>query len=226
MNVAFRVTRVARIVRHHADRRAGPVQLVQQLHHRLAALRIEVTGGLVGEQHDRFAGDGARHGDALLLAAGKLAGEVLGAVRHPDALERLADALAPLGRGHAPVGERQLDVLEDRQVADQIEALENEPDLAVAHAGAIAGRKVGNGLAVQPVLAARGRVEQPENRQQRGLAASRWAADRHVFALGDLEIDVGERVRFDFVCQEDLGDRFQLDNVGCHLNLSVTAMQV
>ena len=40
--------------------------------------------------------------------------------------------LPALGRLHAAVGERQLDVLEHRQVADQVEALEDEADLAVA----------------------------------------------------------------------------------------------
>ena len=39
---------------------------------------------------------------------------------------------APLGRLHPAVGQRQLDVLEHGQVADQVEALKDEPDLPVA----------------------------------------------------------------------------------------------
>ena len=38
---------------------------------------------------------------------------------------------------HAAVGERQLDVLVDREVADQVERLEDEADLPVADAGAL-----------------------------------------------------------------------------------------
>ena len=64
------------------------MQLAQQIHHRFAALRIEVAGRLVGEQDERLAGDGARDGDALLLTARQLAGQVLRAVRHADAFER------------------------------------------------------------------------------------------------------------------------------------------
>jgi hypothetical protein len=66
----------------------GAVQFPQQLHHRLAVLRVEVAGRLVGEQDERVAHQGARHRDALLLAARELAGQVLGAVRHPHLLER------------------------------------------------------------------------------------------------------------------------------------------
>ena len=127
---------VARIVRDHADRGAGLVQLLEQVHDGFAALRIEVARRLVGEQDERLAGDGAGDGDALLLAAGELARQMLRAMRHADALERRLDALLALGRAHAAVGERQLDVLEDGEIADQVEALKDEPDLAVAHARA------------------------------------------------------------------------------------------
>ena len=76
-------------------------------------------------------GDRAGHGDALLLSAGQLAGQMLGAMRHADPLERVAARAVALGGAHAAVGQRQLDILEHRQVANQIEALEDEPDLAV-----------------------------------------------------------------------------------------------
>src|SRR5688572_12706597 len=67
VNVSRRVRGVARVVRHHADRGAGLVQLLEEVHHRLAVLRVEVAGGLVGQQDRRLATDRARDGDALLL---------------------------------------------------------------------------------------------------------------------------------------------------------------
>ena len=73
------------------------VQLLEQVHHRFAVLRVEVAGRLVGEQDRRLAAHGAGDGDALLLTAGELAGQVLGAVRHADALERRGHALLALG---------------------------------------------------------------------------------------------------------------------------------
>ena len=160
---------------------------------------------------DGVAGDRAGDGDALLLTAGELAGQVLGAMRHADLLERRHHALLALGRLHAAIGERQLDVLVDGEVANQVEALEDEPDLAVAHARALGERQVGDRLAVQDVLALGRRVEQAEDRQQRRLAAARRPGDRDVLAALDLEVDPGERVRLDFVGEEDLRDAVEVD---------------
>src|SRR5207249_2536118 len=101
---------------------------------------------------ERFAGDGPRHGDALLLPAGQLARQMFGAMRHADTFERRRDALPPLARGHSAIGEGKLDVLEDTQIADQIEALEDETDLAITNARALGGREVGHGPVVQEVF--------------------------------------------------------------------------
>jgi hypothetical protein len=65
----------------------------QELHHGVAVLGVEVARGLVGEEHGRGAGEGAGDGDALLLAAGELGGQVLGAVAHADLLEGLGHAV-------------------------------------------------------------------------------------------------------------------------------------
>src|SRR5262245_43403892 len=63
---------VPRIVGDHAQGRAVAVELGEQLHHLRAVLAVEVAGGLVGEQDQRLADDGARDCDALLLTAGEL----------------------------------------------------------------------------------------------------------------------------------------------------------
>ena len=132
------------------------MQLAQQLHDRFAALRIEIARRLVGEQNDRLARDRARHGDALLLSARELARQMFRPMRHAHAFERLGDALAALGRPHAAIGERQLDVLEHGEIADQIEALEDEPDLAIADARALrsaaARRRAGRSARTSPCV--------------------------------------------------------------------------
>src|SRR5262245_35865301 len=157
---ALGVAREPRIVRDHADRAALLVQVAQQVHHGLAVRRVQVSGRLVREQDQRVAGERAGHGDALLLAARELARQVLRAVRHAHALERLADPAPPLHRRHAAVRERQLDVLVYRQVADQVEALEDEPDLAVADPRPLGETQALDRLAVEPVLAVGRGVEQ------------------------------------------------------------------
>src|SRR5262249_43822361 len=122
------------------------------IHHGFTASRIEVSGRLVREQDQRFAGDRARDGNALLLTAGELAREVLRAMRHADPLQRRFDALLALRRLHTAISERQLAVLEHRQIANQVEALEDEPDLAVAHARPLRRRKLRDRTAVEEIL--------------------------------------------------------------------------
>jgi len=63
VDVALGVTRISRIVRDDADRGARLVQLVQEIHDCLAALRVEISRGLVGEEDQRFAGDRTGDGD-------------------------------------------------------------------------------------------------------------------------------------------------------------------
>ena len=50
VNLALCVRGKTRVVSHHADGRALAVQLLQQLHHRFAIARIQVSGGLISQQ--------------------------------------------------------------------------------------------------------------------------------------------------------------------------------
>src|SRR5262245_26724104 len=187
------------------------MEFSHQVHHRLAALRIEISSGLVGEENQRLAGHGARYGDTLLLTARQLARQMLRAMRHADAFERRLHALAAFSAAHAAVGERQLHVLEDAQVANQVEALEDEANLPISDAGALGGAEVRHLPGIQRVGALRWRVEQPEDREQRRLAAARRSRDGDVLAALNCHVDARQRVRFDFVGQKDFRDPLQLD---------------
>src|SRR6185369_13955076 len=211
VNRTLRVPREAGIVGHHADRGPFLVQLFQQLHHRLGVPRVKVAGRLVGEQDRRLAHHRAGHRDALLLTARELRRVVLHPVRHADPLQGLLHALLALLRRHAAIGQRQLDVLVHRQVADQVERLEDETDLLVPDPRPLRERQGRDLLRVQHVLAVRRRVQKAEDRQQCRLAAAGRAGDRHVLAVADLQVDPGQRVGLDFVGQEDLGDSIEVD---------------
>ena len=167
MNGAIGVLREMGVVRHHADGCAAGVQLLQQIHHRFAVARIKVPGRLVREQDGRLARERARHGDALLLTTGELARQMFGAMRHADAFERAVRKGLAFARGHPAIGQRQLDILENRQVADEIETLKNETDFAISDAGAFRKREVGDFAALECVAAIGRRIEQSENREQR-----------------------------------------------------------
>ena len=109
-----------------------------RFHDSLAIGGIQVPGGLVGQQDGRIAAERARHRHALLLTARKLRRIVLDAVRHSDALQCVVHPLLAFGRGHPAIGQRQLHVFVDGEIANQIERLENESDLPVADTRALA----------------------------------------------------------------------------------------
>ena len=91
VNRAIGVLGKTRVMRHHADGRAGGVQFLEQIHDRFAIARIEISGRFVREKDRRFAGQSAGHGDTLLLAAGELARQMFRAVAHSNAFERFGD---------------------------------------------------------------------------------------------------------------------------------------
>src|SRR5687767_4330669 len=97
---------------------------------------------------------------------------MLSTMAHPDPLEPILHPLLPLSRWHVPVGERQLHVLVDGQVTDQVERLEDEPDLAVADQRSLAGRHGRDAITHQPVLAGRWRIEEAQDREQSRLPAA------------------------------------------------------
>ena len=75
---------------------------------------------------------GARHGDALLLAARQLPGLVRQALAQADALQHRARPALGVGGADAANQRRHHDVLERREVRQQMVELEDEADLAVA----------------------------------------------------------------------------------------------
>jgi hypothetical protein len=69
--------------------------------------RVQVARRLVGEQERRRAGQRARHGDPLLLAAGQPARLMRQARREADRSEQVLGAPRRCGLGHAGDEQRQ-----------------------------------------------------------------------------------------------------------------------
>ena len=73
------------------DERGHPLGLhhgTQQPHDLLRRLRVELAGGLVGQQHLRAAGQRPGDRDPLLLASGQLARPLPGVLTEPDDVQR------------------------------------------------------------------------------------------------------------------------------------------
>ena len=172
------------------------VQALEDAHDLDAGARVEVAGGFVGQDDRRLVDQRAGDGDALLLAAGELVRHVVIALAEPDRVERRQRALVPLGGLEAvlrAVEQRQLDVVERGRARQQVEALEHEADLLVAHARQLVLRRLGHVLAVEHVLTGRRPIEAAGDVHERRLAGAGRPGDGDELALLDVERHAAQR---------------------------------
>ncbi len=156
--------------------------------HLEAELGVEVGERLVHQHERRLDDDGARDGDALLLAAGELAGELVFLALEADQGDRLVDAARRLGLRHAAHHQAEADVLAHRHVREQGVVLEHHAEAALLRAERV------DAAFVEPDAAA-GRGQEPGDAVQRGrLAAAGGAKQGDELALLDRQRDVAERV--------------------------------
>ena len=168
------------------------VQLLQDLHHLLAAGGVECAGGFVGQDHAAAVHERTRDRHALLLPARELARAVLHAVFQAQPGEQCGGACAALRRGHAGVHGRHLDVAARRQVAQQVVALEDETEVAAPQRRERIGVERVRLAPGHAVAAAGGPVQAAQDVHQRGLARARLADDGNHLARTDVEVDVLE----------------------------------
>ena len=115
---------------HHHHGHAFVRQFDHDVQHFVDHFRIERRSRFIEQHGDRIHAQRAGDGDALLLAAGQLTGELVGMGGEADALQQLQALLA---RGGLVALEhfhlRQRQVVDDRQVREQLEVLEHHADL-------------------------------------------------------------------------------------------------
>src|SRR3954465_9369285 len=107
-----------------------------------------------------MSGKCAGNRNALLLSAGKLRRIMPDAVRHAHTFKRFHHPRLAISRGHSlPVSEWKFDILIDREIADQIETLKDEPDLLIANPRARAEVEVFDSLPIQLILPGSRRIQ-------------------------------------------------------------------
>ncbi len=119
-------------MRDHDDGGTLAIEPLQQVHDLAAVLGVEIAGGFVGENQRRIGDHRPRHRDALLLAARELRRAVAGAVGDADLGQDRRHPRTPFRSGDIVIEQREFDVLEDAQFVDQVKALEDEADVALA----------------------------------------------------------------------------------------------
>jgi hypothetical protein len=89
--------------------------------------------------------------------------------------------------------------------------LEDETDFAIANARALREGKIRDLVTFQRVTAIGRSIQQTEYRKQRCLAATGRSRNGNIFALTNIEMNSGKRVRFYFVSEKHLGDATEPD---------------
>jgi len=91
---------------------------------------VEIAGGFIGKQKGGLGGKSPRQGNALLFAAGELAGEMREPVPEPYRLQSVRGTGACLGK--AGKLQRHCDVFQRRHGWDQVKGLEDNADFFAA----------------------------------------------------------------------------------------------
>jgi hypothetical protein len=182
------------LVRDEDDGVALGVKVVEERHDLDRGLRVEVAGGFVGQDDGRAIDECTGNGDALTLAAGELVGLVHHALGEVYLRQDFLGALDALGCGRAVIDERQFDVVQRGGASEQVECLEDEADFLVANAGELIIVEFGDVVAVEPVMALRGRIEAAEEVHQRGFAGTGRAHDGDVLVVADTDVDAAQGV--------------------------------
>src|SRR5690606_22664216 len=154
-----------------------------------ARVLVEVPGRLIREQNQGLVDQRTGHGDPLLLAARELSRLVGLPSLETDLREERA---SPVARGTVPAAadqRRHHDVLERRELTQQVVELEDEADVAIAHRRhllVVQHRDVAPPEEDLP----RGRaVERPQDVQERRLSGAARADDRDGLPRIDADVD-------------------------------------
>ena len=175
------------LVRHHDDRASLVVQPGEQLHDLQGRFRVQVAGGFIRQNEIRIVDQAAGDGHALLLAAGQLRRPVPQPLAQADHRGQGVAAFFGLPVDAALVVQRHLDVLDDRQLRNQVVRLEHEADPAGANPRQFAIVHLGHVVVAQEVRAGRGLVQATQEIQQRALPRAGRAHDGDVIALGHFQ---------------------------------------
>ena len=149
---------------------------------------VEVARGLVGEDEAGAVHERARDGDALLLAAGELRRAVAEPLAEPELFEQRSRPRLRLAAERLPADHgRHRDVLQRRELRQQVVELEDEADLLVAELREPVVRLREHVAAAVFYASGGGPVERAEQVEQRALARAALPDDRHHLALAHRE---------------------------------------
>src|SRR5262249_12583541 len=132
-------------------------------------------------------------GHALLLSARKLGGQMMLALAESHGRQRRAGLLVLLGERYVAVEKRQLDVFNGAGARNEVEVLEDEPQLLIANGGALIGGQIRDVGAAEVIGAARRAVEAADDVHERRFARARRPHYGDERSAVDLDRDAAQR---------------------------------
>ena len=175
---------------HEDDGVALLVKLLEEHQHLERGVGVEVTSGLVGQQHSGLIDQGTGDGYTLHLTTRHLIGLVHQTVAQTDGLQRLDGCTATLARiVLRVVHQGQFHILYSGGLGQQVVVLEHEANLLVAQMGTLRLRHGADGNTVEQILARGGGVQTAQLVEQRRLARTGGSLDGDKLALVNLERD-------------------------------------
>ena len=197
--------RLVQVVRGHEDGDALLRHLVDEAPETPPGQRIDSAGGLIEEDHPRAVQHGAGEGEALLPAAGEIAGA---SRSHSGETRHLDGPLLPFSRGVAAQSvdpSEEPEVVGDGQLVVEAETLAHVTDAAF-HAFRVAGD-----VHAENLRRSRARLEKPaQHADRRGLARTVGAQKSKDLAFRDVE----RNVVYGAEGAELFGQMFQHDGPG------------
>ena len=199
------------VVRRHDHRRAGGVDVADELEDAARGALVQVAGGLVGDERDGVVHQRPRDRDALLLTAGKLAGVRLHLGREAHLLHDARDPRPDLSARRSDDLERKRDVGFGRAILEQTEVLEDDAELATQPGDDLARLHVRRVHVADAHLPGRRHLLEVREAQDRALPGAARARQERELALVKAKGDVGESAACAGVF---FGDVVELDHAG------------
>ena len=204
---------------------ASCVELVENIHDLNGGFGVQVSGGLVSQDQTGFGDDGPGNGHPLLLAAGKLCGQVTRPLLQVHPGQGRLHPFLPFGPGHLLVDQGQLHVFFRRELGNQVKALKNKADLPVPDPGKLVFRIVLNGGAVQQIGAGVGHIQAAHNVHQGGLTGAGGADDADKFTGGDVQVGLVQGIDPFAANLIDPGNILQINHISLPFRASPQAFR-
>src|SRR5258705_2740308 len=196
------------VVRGHDQRRAELVDAREELDDLPARHRVEVAGGLVGDEDARPVDERARDRGALLLATGELARKVVAPRREANEREGALGLFAHEASFVTGGDESERHVLGDRLAGQELEVLEHDADLSAEPMDART-RHASHVLAIDDDTTGRRELLTDEESDECRLAGAGCADEKDEVARVDAQVYIAQRERPVGVALADVVERDQ-----------------